>query len=76
MDFHTPGSQQKEQKTKTWNGIGQSLVPGALNDTKKIRKASADIFANVGHEMPEEYLNNATSCNTNPNESQNSADSG
>ena len=28
------------------------LVPGALHDTKKIRKASADMFANVGAEKP------------------------
>ena len=27
-----------------------TLVSGALNDTEKIRKASADIFANVGLE--------------------------
>ena len=29
------------------------LVPGALNDTKKIRKAGADRFANVGPEKPD-----------------------
>ena len=39
-------------KTKQLNGIGQMLVPGALNDTKKIRKAGADIFANFGAEKP------------------------
>ena len=32
--------------------IGRMLLPGALNDSKKIRKASADIFANVGAEKP------------------------
>ena len=30
--------------------ISRCLVPGALNDTKKIRKASADTFAKVGLE--------------------------
>ena len=46
------------QTTKTKSGnierneIGQMLVPGALNDTKKIRKAGADIFANFGAEKP------------------------
>ena len=30
----------------------QILIPGALNDTKKIRKAGADIFANSGAEKP------------------------
>ena len=30
--------------------ISQMLVPGALNDTTKIRKAGADIFANFGAE--------------------------
>ena len=44
------------KKTKKTNDkldeIGQTLVPGALNDTKKIRKASADIFANFGAEQP------------------------
>ena len=34
------------------NEIGQVLVPRALNQTKKIRKASADIFANVGLGIP------------------------
>ena len=28
------------------------LVPGALNDTQKIRKAGADIFAIVGADKP------------------------
>ena len=31
-----------------WDEIDQIVVPGALNDTKKIRKAGADIFANFG----------------------------
>ena len=32
--------------------IGQFWIPGALNDTKKMRKAGADIFANFGAEKP------------------------
>ena len=32
--------------------FGQIWVPGALNDTKTIGKAGADIFANVGLEKP------------------------
>ena len=28
--------------------IGQMLVPGALDDTKKMRKAGADMFAKSG----------------------------
>ena len=31
--------------------VGQLVVPRVLNDTKKIRKAGADIFANVGAEQ-------------------------
>ena len=32
--------------------IGQILVSGALDDTKKMRKAGADIFAKSGLEKP------------------------
>ena len=32
--------------------IGQMLVSGALDDTKKMRKAGADIFAKSGLEKP------------------------
>ena len=39
--------------------IGQILVPRALNDTKKIRKAGADIFANFGLEKPWNNLDNS-----------------
>ena len=46
------GSKKMKNKTEQLNEIGQMLVPGALNDTKKIRKASADIFANFGAEKP------------------------
>ena len=33
--------------------IDDLLVSGALDDTKKMRKASADIFAKSGPEKPE-----------------------
>ena len=33
-----------QRKTKKWNEIGQIWVSGALNDTKTIGKAGADIF--------------------------------
>ena len=46
------GAQQTETKTVKFDEIGQTVVPGALNDTKKIRKAGADIFANFGAEKP------------------------
>ena len=39
-------------KTDNLDKIDQMLVPRALNDTKKIRKAGADIFANFGAEKP------------------------
>ena len=35
---------------KNWDEIGQMLVSGALDDTKKMRKAGADIFAKSGLE--------------------------
>ena len=37
---------------KLWDDIGQMLVSGALDDTKKMRKAGADIFAKYGPEEP------------------------
>ena len=37
---------------KGWDEIGQILVSGALDDTKTIGKASADIFAKFGAEKP------------------------
>ena len=43
---------RQQNKTEQLNEIGENLVPGALNDTKTIRKASADIFANSGAEKP------------------------
>ena len=49
FDFQTFGTENTEKKTKTRDVM---LVPGALNDTKKIRKAGADIFANLRHDKP------------------------
>ena len=37
---------------KIWYEIGQMLVSGALDDTKQMRKAGADIFAKSGPEKP------------------------
>ena len=37
---------------KTIDDIGQLLVSGALDDTKKMRKAGADIFAKSGLDKP------------------------
>ena len=42
----------KQKKTEMLNEIGQMLVSGALDDTKKMRKAGADIFAKSGLEKP------------------------
>ena len=52
-DFYTfLGLDKTKTTTKTWDEIGQLFVHGALNDTKQIRKAGADIFANFGAEKP------------------------
>ena len=56
LDFYTFGVNKKQKKTEILNGIDQMLVPRALNDTKKIRKAGADIYANFGTEKPGIYL--------------------
>ena len=56
MDFHTFGGQNNQNKTENVDEIGQMFVTRALNDTKKIRKAGADIFANFGAEKPSIYL--------------------
>ena len=37
---------------KTIDEFGQILVSGALDDTKKMRKTGADIFAKAGLEKP------------------------
>ena len=39
------GSKKQKKTMKKKDGIGQMLVSGALDDTKKMRKAGADIFA-------------------------------
>ena len=44
------GGSKDQKKTKKWNEIGQTLVSGALDWTKKIRKTAADIFAKSGPE--------------------------
>ena len=49
-DFHIFGGQKTNKIREKLNEIGQILVPRALNDTKKIRKAGADIFTNSGAE--------------------------
>ena len=51
-DFRIRGGQMTNKIRDKLNEIGQILVPRALNDTKKIRKAGADIFANFGAEKP------------------------
>ena len=50
-DFHIVGGQQKQKKCKN-DEMGQILVSVALDDTKTIGKAGADIFANFGAEKP------------------------
>ena len=49
LDF---GGSKNQKKMKKWNGIGQMLVSGALDDTKTIGKVGADIFAKCGPEKP------------------------
>ena len=55
LDFHICGGRKNEKKRnqmKMWDEIWQILVSGALDDTKKMRKAGADIFAKSGPEKP------------------------
>ena len=52
LDFHILGVKKTKRKLNKNDEIGQMLVSGALDDTKKMRKAGADIFANVGAEKP------------------------
>ena len=54
LDFHTFGGEQTETKTETFDEISRSVVPRALKDTRKIRKAGADMFANVRPKKPEQ----------------------
>ena len=54
-DCHTFGvnkTKKNENEMKTIDEIGQMLVSGSLDDNKKMRKASADIFAKSGHGKP------------------------
>ena len=46
------GVKQNKTKSKKNDEIGQMLVSGALDDTKKMRKAGADIFAKSGLGKP------------------------
>ena len=55
LDFHISGvktTKQNKKQMKQIDEIGQILVSGALDDTKKMRKAGADIFAKSGLEKP------------------------
>ena len=47
LDFHIFGVKQTK-KSEILYEISQSLVYGALDDPKKMRKAGADIFAKLG----------------------------
>ena len=48
MDFHILGVKKTWKKFGNFNEIGQILVSGALDDTKKMRKAGGDIFVKSG----------------------------
>ena len=50
--FTFSGSNKNSKKIENNHETGQMLVSGALDDTKKIRKAGADIFANFGAGKP------------------------
>ena len=52
LDFHIFGGHKTNKIKEKFDEIGQILIPRALNDTKKIRKAGADIFANSGAAKP------------------------
>ena len=45
---------KNRKTTGQFDEIGGLLVPGAVNDTKKIRKAGGEIFANVRPEKQEQ----------------------
>ena len=38
------GVNKRNNKTEKFNKVDPSVVPGALNDTNKIRRAGADIY--------------------------------
>ena len=40
------------KKSENYDEIGQIVVSGAVDQTKKIRKTAADIFAKSGPEKP------------------------
>ena len=50
--FRGSTNKQNENKMKQIDKIGQTLVSGALDDTKKMRKPGADIVAKSGPEQP------------------------
>ena len=55
LDFNIFGGQQNKNKRnekRKWDEIGQMLVSGALDDTKTIGKAGADIVEKSGPEKP------------------------
>ena len=57
LDFHEIvgfWGVKKTEQMKTNGEIGQLLVSGALDHTKKMRKTAADIFAKSGPENPQE----------------------
>ena len=52
LDCSCLGGLKTKKKRKDVDQISEMLVPGALNDTITIRKASADIVANFGLGKP------------------------
>ena len=59
MDFHTFGGGTPKKTTKKFDEIGRILVPGALNRTKKIRKAGGEISTICRPEQLEEPKKNS-----------------
>ena len=51
------GVDKNSKRTGQFDEIGGLLVPGGVNDTKKIRKAGGKIFANVQLEKQETSKN-------------------
>ena len=71
LDFHTFWVVTKQNRTV--QGTLWNFGPGALNDTKKIRKAGGKMFANVRPEKQDKSKKiqeqAGTSKNRNPNQS-------